>query len=137
MKKKKLPPSRKKTATRKSKKDFAAVFAALKKILTPYAKRLSVVRYRPEFYYLETVLPSDTGKPVLFGAVRLGKSYVSYYLMPVHIDPALRKRISPELRQRMQGKSCFNFTEVDPVLFSELAGLTAKGFAGFRALKLV
>ena len=137
MKKKKLPPSRKKTATRKSKTDFADVFAALKGILTPYAKRLSVVRYRPEFYYLETVLPSDTGKPALFGAVRLGKSYVSYYLMPVYMDPALHKRISPELRKRMQGKSCFNFTEIDPVLFRELAALTRAGFAGFRRVKYI
>jgi hypothetical protein len=137
VKKKKSLPSRKKTAPAKSKKDFPAVFAALKKILTPYAKRLSVVRYKPEFYYLETVLPGDTGKPVLFGAVRLGKNYVSYYLMPVYMDPALQKRISPELRRRMQGKSCFNFTEIDPVLFSELADLTATGFTGFRAMRLV
>ena len=27
----------------------------------------------------------------------------------------------------MQGKSCFNFTRVDDVLFSELDGLTARG----------
>jgi hypothetical protein len=137
VKKKKSLPSRKKAAPAKSKKDFPAVFAALKKILTPYAKRLSVVRYKPEFYYLETVLPGDTGKPVLFGAVRLGKSYVSYYLMPVYMDPALQKRISPELRKRMQGKSCFNFTQIDRVLFRELAALTSAGFAGFRAVKYI
>jgi hypothetical protein len=137
VKKKKSLPRRKKAAPRKSKKDFPAVFAALKKILTPYAKRLSVVRYKPEFYYLETVLPCDQGKPVLFGAVRLGKSYVSYYLMPVYMDPALAERISPDLRRRMQGKSCFNFTEIDPVLFKELAALTRAGFGGFRAAKYI
>jgi hypothetical protein len=137
LKKKKTISSRKKTATAKSTKDFPAVFAALKKILTPYEKRLSVVRYRPEFYYLETLLPCDKGKPVLFGAVRLGKNYVSYYLMPVYMTPALQKRISPELRKRMQGKSCFNFTKIDPVFFPELAALTAAGFKAFRALKLV
>jgi len=40
------------------------------------------------------------------------------------MDPTLQKRISPELRKRMQGKSCFNFTEIDPILFRELAALT-------------
>ena len=137
MKKKKRLPSRKKTAPAKSAKNFPAVFAALKKILTPYEKRLSVVRYRPEFYYLETLLPGHTGKAVCFGAVRLGKNYVSYYLMPVYMTPALQKRISPELRKRMQGKSCFNFTEINPILFRELAELTAAGFKGFRALKYI
>jgi hypothetical protein len=137
VKKKKSLPSRKKAAPAKSQKDFPAVFAALKKILTPYAKRLSVVRYRPEFYYLETVLPCEKGKPALFGAVRLGKTYVSYYLMPVYMDPVLQKRISPELRKRMQGKSCFNFTEIDPVLFRELAALTRAGFAAFRTAKYI
>ena len=137
MKKKKTTSLRKKRAPAKSAKDFHAVFIALKKILTPYEKRLSVVRYKPEFYYLETVLPCHKGKPVLFGAVRLGKSYVSYYLMPVYMNPALQKCISPELKKRMQGKSCFNFTEIDPILFRELTALTAAGFKGFSDRKFI
>jgi hypothetical protein len=137
VKEKKALPPRKKTAPAKSAKDFPAVFAALKKILSPYEKSLSVVRYKPEFYYLETLFPCHTGKAVCFGAVRLGKNYVSYYLMPVYMTPGLQKRISPELRERMQGKSCFNFTEIDPVLFRELAALTRAGFAGFRTLKYI
>lgn len=32
----------------------------------------------------------------------------------------------------MQGKSCFNFTEVDEVLFSELAGLTRRGMQSYE-----
>ena len=32
--------------------------------------------------------------------------------------------ISPELKKRMQGKSCFNFKDVDEKLFKELAALT-------------
>jgi hypothetical protein len=137
VKKKKPASLPKKTEPAKSAKDFPAVFAALKKILNPYEKHLSIVRYKPEFYYLETVLACYKGKPVCFGAVRLGKNYVSYYLMPVYMNPELQKRISPELKKRMQGKSCFNFTEVDPVLFRELAALTAAGFTSFRTMKLV
>jgi hypothetical protein len=32
----------------------------------------------------------------------------------------------------MQGKSCFNFTRVDPDLFQELAALTKAGYASYR-----
>ena len=65
------------------------------------------------------------GKPIWFGGVRTGKRYVSYYLMPVYVFPDLLDGISPELRRRMQGKSCFNFARVDTPLFAELETLTA------------
>jgi hypothetical protein len=31
----------------------------------------------------------------------------------------------------MQGKSCFNFTAIDPAHVKELAAITKKGFTGF------
>jgi hypothetical protein len=39
--------------------------------------------------------------------------------------------------KRMQGKACFNFSEVNPDLFGELAELTRGGFEGYRAMKYV
>ena len=63
---------------------------------------------------------------------RIGKSYVSYYLMPVYGMPELLAGVSPELRRRMQGKACFNFTRIDDALFEELATLTATGIELFR-----
>lgn len=45
--------------------------------------------------------------------------------------PELLNGISPELKKRMQGKSCFNFKKVEPELFKELAELTKKGAERF------
>jgi hypothetical protein len=117
--------------------DFKTVFASLTKILKPYEKHLSVVPYRPEFYCLQTRAVGPNGKPVWFGAVRLGKNYVSYHFMPIYMNAALRKRVSPALKKRMQGKACFNFAEIDSALFRELAELTAAGFACYREKKFV
>jgi len=64
---------------------------------------------------------------LMFGAVNLGKRYVSYHLMCVYLAPDLLGALSPELRRRMQGKSCFNFTKVDEKLFDELSAITASG----------
>jgi hypothetical protein len=69
---------------------------------------------------------------LFFGAVKIGKRYVSFHLMPVYVNPELLDGMSPELRKRMQGKSCFNFTRADDALFAELETLTAAGFARFR-----
>ena len=47
-----------------------------------------------------------------FGAVRIGKSYVSLHLMPLYMSPTLQAQISPSLKKHMQGKTCFNFKTV-------------------------
>jgi hypothetical protein len=134
---KKKPAAPKKKTPPKSLKDFAAVFAGLQEILKPYEKHLHVLPYKPEFYTLVTRLAVHKGKPVWFAAIRMGKNYVSYHLMPIYMNAAMQKRIPPELKKRMQGKACFNFSEVDPALFRQLADLTAAGFEGYRALNYV
>jgi len=48
------------------------------------------------------------------------------------MHPELLKKVSPELKQRMQGKSCFNFRTVEPVLFKELTALTKQGLERFK-----
>ena len=127
----------KKTASAKPGKDFSVVFNALQEILRPYEKHLKILPYRPEFYALVTRLSVHKGKPVWFAAIRMGKNYVSYHFMPVYMNGGMQKRIPPELKKRMQGKACFNFSEVDPALFRQLADLTAAGFEGYRAMKCV
>jgi hypothetical protein len=77
-----------------------------------------------------------TGKPLFAAAVQIKKSYVSYHLMPVYVNPALADGLSPALRKRMQGKACFNFTRIDPAEARELSALTRTGLAGFKNLKL-
>lgn len=67
------------------------------------------------------------------GARERGHSTVSFYLMSVYSPPDLMASMSPELRQRMQGKACFNFTKVDQALIAELARLTEAGLEPFVA----
>ena len=85
-----------------------------------------------ENYHLDTSFVMKSKKPLFFGAVQIRKNYVSYHLMPVYVMPALLEDLSPDLRKRMQGKSCFNFKNVDDALFVELAGLTIAGLASYR-----
>jgi hypothetical protein len=51
--------------------------------------------------------------------------------MPVYVFPDLLASVSPALRKRMQGKSCFNFRHVDHELLHELASLVAAGHARY------
>lgn len=68
----------------------------------------------------------------MFAAVRTGKGYVSYHLLPIYMNPHLQNKISAELKRRKQGKACFNFSQPDEKLFAELAELTRLGLESFR-----
>ena len=114
-----------------------ALFARLAALFAPYRPPLVAVRDEPGDLYLET--PSSASYPngFYFGAVKIGKRYVSYHLMPVYVHPELLAEVSPELRRRMQGKSCFNFTKPDESLLAELKELTAASFRRFQTEGLV
>src|SRR5246127_2502693 len=112
--------------------DFAKAFYGLKMVFAKYEKHLHVTANTREKYYLETKSPSYNGKPLFFGAAIRGRAYVSFHLMPLYWEPSLVKGISATLKERMQGKSCFNFSAPDPALFRELGKLTARGFALYK-----
>jgi hypothetical protein len=113
--------------------DFEVVHSRLREILLKNRGDLALTKDGPGGVAIE--VPGLESKPWGYVAgTRLGKSYVSYYLMPVYATPGLVESLSPELRKRMQGKACFNFKKVDEDLFAELEALTARGIPGFRAV---
>jgi hypothetical protein len=112
--------------------DLSAVHARLRDILVAYRDGLAITKDGPGGVTLE--VPGLEGKPWGYVAgTRLGKRYVSFYLMPIYASPELGKDLSPALQQRRQGKSCFNFAKVDEALFAELSELTARAIPGYQA----
>jgi hypothetical protein len=112
--------------------DLPAVFTALNQIMRPYAAHLVCLADNDSELSLETSHIQKNKKPLWFGGVQVKKNYVSYHLMPVYVNPQLLADLSPGLRKRMQGKSCFNFTAVDETLLAELAELTAVAFQDYQ-----
>ena len=109
-----------------------AVFTELKAIMAPFAGRLDAKKDDEAERYLDTKYIQKNKKPLFFGAVQIKKSYVSYHLMPVYAKPELLESVSSELKSRLDGKSCFNFTDVEKPLFKELAVLTKAGLASYE-----
>jgi len=111
------------------KREFEAIFARLRNILEPYAGRLEVAADKPEHYGLAVAFSPKLKKGFPVAWVKVGKAYVSYHFMPVYMFAKLREGMSPKLKARMQGKSCFNFKALDEEVFKELENLTAEGLA--------
>ncbi len=106
--------------------DLAPVYVELRAMMLAVADGLVVARDAPGDLEVRTAeLDPSTGKPGWFGTVTIRKSYVAYHLIPLYADPDLADALSPGLAKRRQGKTCFNFREVDRTLFTELAALTA------------
>src|SRR5215510_13633159 len=107
------------------------VFIALRAILKRQAGKLVVTEDTDKSFRLEGGVHPKHKKPFPIAWVVVGKTYVSFHHMGVYGRPELLTSVSARLKARMQGKSCFNFTEVDPALFRELEELTFRGFEAF------
>ncbi len=119
------------------KPEFDEVFAALKAVLKKHERTLFVLKDEPGEYTLVTKSNSNRGMKMWFGSVRAGKAYVSYHLMPLYFNPVMNALVTPALKKRMQGKTCFNFKTVDKELFAELKTLTQSGLDGWRKRELL
>lgn len=108
------------------------VFAALRSVLAPYASQLDTKKDDAAELCVDTRHIQKNKKPLFFGAVQLKKSYVSFHLMPVYVTPDLLDAVSPELKARMQGKSCFNFAKIEKPLLKELKALVEAGFQSYK-----
>jgi hypothetical protein len=121
--------------------EMESIFGSLRAILQKHAGTFSVKDGSPRTYCLEGAPGAATlrawgGKarrptiPVAW--VQVGKAHVSFHLMALDGNSALRDGMSEQLKARMQGNTCFNFKKSDGRLFQELEGLTARGLAAFR-----
>lgn len=112
---------------------LSIVFDELKKLLEPFEKSLVCKKNDSESYYLDTTHKMKNKKNLFFGAVQKRKNYISYYLMPVYVEPMLLDGMSEKLKKRMHGKSCFNFKDINEIPLEELKELTEKGFNFYQS----
>ena len=106
--------------------------------LNPSSNTINDFLLSKKIRFLSKLFKSSTNKKSeFFGAVQIKNSYVAFRLMPVYYYPHLLDNISQDLKDRMQGKSCFNFKEIDDKLFKELTTLTKKSFDLYKSIQKI
>lgn len=116
---------------------YRTIFTALRALLRDHQGDFVVTADKPNHCCLETRALSLNGRRMLFASAKIKKNYVSYYLPPLYMFPELASRISPGLRGRLQGQSCFNFTALDRDCLAELKRLTQAGFLILKSKALL
>jgi hypothetical protein len=118
-------------------RDLSETFATLRDVLAAQSGDLVVTVDRPgDFQVASPAMQDRIGRPLSVAGVRTRKHYVSYFLMPVYAAPRLVRSLSPGLKKRMHGLSCFNFTTIDPDQIDELSKLTKTGIGAFKDVPL-
>lgn len=112
---------------------LSIVFDELKKLLEPFEKSLICKENDSESYYLDTAHKMKNKKICFLGRFKKRKKYISYYLMPVYMEPRLLDGMSKRLKKRMHGKSCFNFKDINEIPLQELKEFTEKGFNFYQS----
>jgi hypothetical protein len=116
---------------------FAATFSTLRGILEQHSRSLLVQVDKSGDYQVALPDRKDrAGRPLAAAAVQINKNYVSYHLMGLYAVRDLLEDMSPALRRRMQGKSCFNFTTIDRGQADELSVLTERSLAALSKATL-
>lgn len=104
---------------------FPAVFADLRALMMAAAPGMIVTEDTPTQFTMKTSwLEKRTKQPAWFGSIAIKKSYVAYHVMPLYTLPVLNDAVPARLEKHRQGKTCFNFKKVEPVLFDDLRVLT-------------
>lgn len=113
--------------------DLNAVFEELRCLLLAPAATMDVKRDDGDECYVDTRHVHTNGKPLFFGAVARRQAEVTFYFMPIYVQPALLDAVSPTLRARLKGKSCFHFKAMDSALAEEVRALVQRGVESYRA----
>jgi hypothetical protein len=111
---------------------MSQIYETLAALLVPYARKMESEMH-PKIGFCLKARSARTGRETHFGAVQALPDGVAYHLFPLYAHPELLENISPDLFNRMRGKTCFHFDSLHVGLVAELAELTHAGFERFLA----
>ncbi len=100
------------------------LFAELKALLAPYARRLTVRKDEPGYYDLwsekDTEVAGRRRSEVFFCGLIIQRRHVGFYFMPLYADEDVTTVFGPELLALLKGKSCFHIRQLTPELRAQI-----------------
>jgi hypothetical protein len=105
--------------------EMVNIFNQVKEIMRPFAVKNYIVNadkpgYYEIYYGKEAEVAGRKFPELMLAALLIQKGYVALHFFPLYIEQALKEKLSPELLQSLNGKSCFNLKKNDPELMEQI-----------------
>jgi hypothetical protein len=118
------------------------VYESLQKLLSRYAPPLKScggnVRGKRDFHLTvpkAVVVPGAYGGKAVeieVASIILQKGFVGFYLMPIYVNPGLKKKLAPSLTKRLKGKTCFHIKQIDSEILGNIEDAVDEGVKSYR-----
>jgi hypothetical protein len=118
------------------------VFESLHKLLSRYAPPLKAcggnVRGKRDFHLTvpkAVVVPGAYGGKAVeieLASIILQKGFVGFYLMPLYVDPGIKKKLAPSLTKQLKGKTCFHIKQVDSEVLGNIEDAVTEGMKSYK-----
>jgi hypothetical protein len=127
-------------------KSLDTIFLHIKEILANHSEDLVVAdayigsqaKTKKPAYHLygskEVSLFGKKPQKTYVAGVIQQKNYVSFYLSAIYSHPELLQLVSPELRQYLKGKSCFNLPKTTPQLYDQIEEVLKIGIEKYKEI---
>jgi hypothetical protein len=122
---------------------LVTVFDGLQKLLSRYAPPFKArggkipgkLDFKLTIPRAVSVAGAYGGKPVEleFAAIIVQKAFVGFYFMPVYMNSALKKKLSPALAKLLKGKACFHVKLLDASLLKDIEAALNEGMKTYKA----
>jgi len=116
--------------------ELLSLFAEVKAVLGPYARRLHARRDEAGYFDLwsekDIEIDGRRRSGVFFCGVVVQKSYVGFYFMPLYAGQERLLIFGPELLATLKGKSCFHLKRMTPEIHRQLEEALAAGWELWR-----
>jgi len=134
----KISQSQKSTAA-----SLDSIYQAVEKLMLKYSPpfRTDIASLTRAKKSLQLTVPKPVAIPGAYGgkpthlemaAIIRQKDFVGFYLMPIYVDPSLKKELSAALLKLLKGKTCFHLKRLDDVLLRDIQHALAISVAAYQ-----
>lgn len=119
------------------KTDAIEIFQTIRAVLQPYTTLGFNNRENSETTYdlwsdKNVEIEGKMRHEVFFASVKIFKSHVGFYFMPVYAEPDLKDIFAPGLLELLKGKSCFHVKKLDEILVKQIEEALAEGYRLYK-----
>jgi hypothetical protein len=119
------------------KTDFIEIFQTIRASMQPYEALGFNSRINSDTEYdlwseKNVIVDGRKKNEIYFAGLKIHKSHVGFYFMPVYAQPEIKEIFHPDLLKLLEGLSCFRIKTLDEALMEHIADALDQGYKIYK-----